>query len=230
VTPMTAANRDILGLSVYRVRGRGPGSGGCDILAADDGEVLGVASPGGAGGGRMRRLLAYRVCRYPAIAFAVVATPLWLAGVILRLWPWEPRSLRPRLIARGADGREILTLRVASGLMYDSRRVYDGRGRLVAHFRSGGKASVRRGFEIIDLRGREDDDPDIGECPSLGRVEAAGGAYTLRLGDDPSAGRITPRDGDGSHDVEASPGLADAAAGPLLLLAAALTLAWSPPA
>ena len=46
--------------------------------------------------------------------------------------------------------------------------------------------------EMIDLRGCEDDDRNIRLRPRFGRVEPSGGAYLLRLADNPDAARITP--------------------------------------
>jgi hypothetical protein len=77
------------------------------------------------------------------------------------------------------------------------------------------------------LRGCEDDDRDIRLRHRLGRVEPAGGIYRLRLADDPDAGRIT-RDVD-HYGIDASPKLRQDATVEILLLAAAFTVAWSPP-
>jgi hypothetical protein len=63
----------------------------------------------------------------------------------------------------------------------------------------------------------------------LGRVEHSGGAqrvFCLRLTDNPYAGRIT-RQAD-HYDIDPSPALQPDATREILLLAAALTIAWSP--
>ncbi len=130
---------------------------------------------------------------------------------------------------------------MSSGLLYDSRMVYDGQGRLVAYFRSRSKTTVRGGFEIIDLRGCEEDGGKTSDRPALGHVEPSGGVYRFRLVNDPDAGGITPHTAspdddppetmvrkDVDHcDIDASPSLRQDETSEILLLAAALTVAWS---
>ncbi len=88
---------------------------------------------------------------------------------------------------------------------------------------------VRGGFEIIKLIGSEDDERAIRWGPRLGRVEPSGArrrVYHLRLADNPDAGRITRR---ADHfDIDTAPALRHDATNEILLLAAALTVAWSP--
>ena len=227
----------MLGLTRYRLRERLPAADVYEFLDRESGGLVGVAGPGevktagkGPSGAILDVLLSFRLSRYCVTAVALLLSLFRLGGAILGIWPFQPRGSRPRLIVRRPDdGRVVFTLRVSSGLLYDSRRVYDGQGGLIAHFRSWSQSTVRGGFEMIDLRGCEDDDRDIRWRPRFGHVEPLGGGrkvYRLRWADDPDAGRIT-RDVD-HYDIDASPALRHDATSEILLLAAALTVAWSP--
>lgn len=228
----------MLGLTKqYRLRKLRPAADAYEFLDLESGGLVGVVGPAAvenAARGPSRAildvLLSFRLSRYCVAAVGLVLTPFWFAGAILGLWPFQSRASRPRLIVRRPDdGGVVFTLRVSSGLLYDSRRVYDGEGGLIAHFRSWSKSTVRGGFEIIDLRGCEDDDSDIGSRPRLGRLEPSGGGrrvYLLHLADNPDAGRITHHAD--HYDIDASPALQHDATSEILLLAAALTVAWSP--
>src|SRR5262249_21632127 len=160
----------MLGLTKkYRVRKQQPAADVYEVLDLESGGVIGVAGPavvGTSARGPIRAildiLLTYRLSRYCVTAGGLVLSPFSFAGAILGSWPLQSRASKPRLIVRRPhDEGVVFTLRVSSGLLYDSRRVYDGQGGLIAHFRSRSKSSVRAGFEIIDLLGCEDDDRDI---------------------------------------------------------------------
>jgi hypothetical protein len=162
----------------------------------------------------------------------------WSIWSILGFGRRDPAQ-RPRLIVRRPeDGEVVFALRQASGLLFDSRRVYYAEGGLIAQFRSHSKTSLGGGFGIIDLRGLPDDGRDIGDRPWLGHVKPSDGLYRLCLANERDAGRIVPH---GSwaeppavraadhFEIEAAPGARDDPTGQVLLLAAALALAWSPP-
>src|SRR5262245_45422512 len=87
----------------------------------------------------------------------ITSLPFWaIFGSRLR----RLRERRPRwIVRRPGDDEGVFTLGVSSGLMYESRRVYDGQGALIAHFESHFKTSLRMGFGIIDLRGIDEDSP-----------------------------------------------------------------------
>jgi hypothetical protein len=208
----------MLGLSTYRLGERRSSPGTYDFSDPEGGRILGSAGP-------------------------PEAPPEgWSFWAILGFGARDP-ARRPRLVARRAGGEVVFTLRQASGLLYDSRRVYDAAGGLIAQFRSGPKTSVRGGFGIIDLRGLPDDGRDIGDRPWLGRVDHSDGLYRLCLAGNRDAGRIVPRECSPDHDrpgplagtsadhfeIEAATGLREDPTGQVLLLAAALALAWNPP-
>lgn len=226
----------MLGLTKYRLREQQPATEVYELVDRESGGLVCVARPAEntAGKGRSRAiwdfLLSFRLSRYCVMAVGLVLTPFWLVGAIFGLWPLQSRASRPRLVVRRAgEGETLFTLRVSSGLLYDSRRVYDGQGRLIAHFRSQSKSSVRGGFEIINLIGCEDDDRDISGRPRFGRLEVSGSGrrvYRLHLADLPDAGLIT-REGD-HYDIDTSAELSQDATKAILVLAAALTIAWSP--
>lgn len=228
----------MLGLTKkYRVRKDRSASDVYKLLDFESGRLVGVAGPAavetaskGTGRAILDALLSFPLSRYCVMAVALALSPCWFAGAILGLWPFQSRASRRRLIVRRPDdGAVVFTLRVASGLLYDSRRVYDGRGGLVAHFRSRSKWTVRGGFEIFELTGRDEDDKDTRWGPRLGCVEPSGSGrrvYRLCLADNTEGGRIT-RHGD-HYDIEASPALRNDARSEILLLAAALAVAWSP--
>jgi hypothetical protein len=228
----------MLGLTKkYRLRKRRPAVDVYEFLDLESGGLVGVAGPAAAetaarGPSRaiLDVLLSLRLSRYCVMAVVLVLSPFWFAGAILGIWPFQSRASSSRLIVRRPDdGGVLFTLRVSSGLLYDSRRVYDGQGGLIAHFRSQYKSTIRGGFEINELMGCEDDDSDVRWGPRLGLVEPSSGArrvYRLQLADNPDAGRITRRVG--HYDIDASPALRHDAKSEILLLAAALTVAWSP--
>lgn len=227
----------MLGPTKYRLRKNPHVADGYEFLDQETGRLVGVAGPDGAKGGQtglwrtiLDVLLSFRLSRYSVTAIGMVLSPFWLAGAILGIWPLRSRDSQPRLIVRRpGDGAVLFTLRVSSGLLYDSRRVYDPEGRLIAHFRSQSKSSVRGGFEIINLLGCEDDDRDISRRPRFGRVEPSGSGrrvHLLHLVDNPNAGRII-RESD-HYDIDAAPELRHDPTSEILLLAAALTVAWSP--
>ena len=235
----------MFGLAKYRLRELRPDEGVFDFLDPESGEIVGEVRPGvveDAKRGSISTALAGSLPDRLLQIFLPVSFLFWLAGLILRAEPLlPPPNSRPRLIVQRPDGGIVLTLRVSSGLLHDSRRVYDGQGRLVAHFRSRSKSSVRGGFEIIDLRGCEEDGGKISDRPALGHVAPSGGVYRFRLVNDPDAGRITPHTAspdddppetmarkDVDHcDVDASPSSRRDETSEILLLAAALTVAWS---
>jgi hypothetical protein len=228
----------MLGLTKkYRLRKHRPAANVYEFLDLESGGVVGVAAPAavetearGPTGKFLDVLLSFRLSRYCVTAVGLVLSPFWLAGAIMRIWPFQSPGSSPRLIVRRPDdGGVVFTLRASPGLLYDSRRVYDGQGGLIAHFRSRSTSTVRGGFEIIELMGREDDDREIRWGPRLGDVEPSGAGrrvYRLRLADNPDAGRIT-RLAD-HYDIDASPTLRHDAKSEILLLAAALTVAWWP--
>jgi hypothetical protein len=162
----------------------------------------------------------------------------WSLWEILGFGARDP-DRRPRLVVRrSGDGAVAFTLRQASGLLYDSRRVYGAEGGLIAQFRGQVKTGVHGGFGIIDLRGLSDDGRDIGDRPWLGRVEPSGGAFRLSLAGRRDAGRIAPHWASPDpptgtsvdhYEIEAAPALRDDPTGQILLLAASLALAWRPP-
>jgi hypothetical protein len=168
--------------------------------------------------------------RWLAILVGLVLIPFGMIGAALGLLSPPPRRGRPRLDVRRPDGDEaILAIRQSSGMLYDSRVVYDDRGRAVARFRGPSKMALgRMGFGMVDLRGAGEELRDDGALPWLGRVDAPGdGVYRVCLVGDPDAGRVVERVE--RYDIEAGPGLRGNPTGTLLLLAAALALAWRPP-
>ena len=235
----------MLGLTRYRLQVHPDAPDVFDILDLESGVLVGVASPAKR---LIDRILTYRLLRYGVRTVSVVLIPLWIitfpfwfVGAIFGLWPFRSSGSKSRLIVRMPDGGIILTLEVSPGLMYDSRRVYDGNGKLLAFFQSHGKATVRGGFGILDLVGVEDDGRGFSGRSSLGHVEPSGSEYRFGWLNDPDAGRITPhtaspamdprttmvRVGADHFDVDASETVRDATL-KLVLLAAALTVAWSP--
>jgi hypothetical protein len=221
----------------YRLRKPRPTADFYEFLDLESGALIGVAVPAavksaarGPSGPTLGFLFSFRLTRYCIAAIGVVLSAFWFAGAILGIWPFQSRASSPRLVVRRPDDRRVVfTLRVSSGLLYDSRRVYDGQGGLIAHFRSWSKSTVRGGFEIIELTGCEDDDADVRWGASFGRVEPSGGGrtvYRLCLADNPDAVRIIHHTD--HYDIEVSATLRHDATSELLLLAAALTLAWSP--
>lgn len=219
--------------STYRLEERRSPAGAYDFFEPQDGRLVGTTSlevaelrQQGRSGSRRDASVGFR--------------PFRIIGALLGVRPWHSPESRPRLVVRRPDDNEVLfTLRQASGLMYDSRRVYDGQGRLIAHFRSHFKTTVRAGFGIIDLRGLGDDCGDIQDRPWLGHVECAGDGYCVSLVSHRPAGRITPHAVDGRpstaaqtpqecYDVEATSATQGDATYKILLLAAALTIAWRP--
>jgi hypothetical protein len=228
----------VLGLSTYRLERCRTEDGAYEVLdlnAERPGVVYRASEVLAERGPVQRRvdsLVRYRLFRYLAMAVALPVGFAWLIGAILGLWPFHSREKRPRLVVRRpGDERAVLMLRVSSGMMYDSRRVYDGQGRLVAQFRSHFKTTLGGGFGVIDLRGLEDDDGETGDRPWLGCVELKEGNYRLRLVGHRDAGWISPSGTPvDSYEVQAAAGLRDGETGELLLLAVALALAWWPPA
>jgi hypothetical protein len=228
----------MLGLTKkYRLRKHRSAADVYEFLDLESGGLVGVAGPPAAetaARGPIRAildfLLSYRLTRYCAMAVALVLFLFRLAGAMLGICPLQPRGSRPRLIVRQpGDGAVVFTLEAPSGLFYDSRRVYDGQGRVIALFRSQFKTTVRGGFEISERMGGEDVDKEVRWGPQWGRVEPSGDGrrvYRLRLADNTDAARIT-READ-NYDIDASPALRHDATSQILLLAAALTIAWSP--
>lgn len=235
----------MLGLAKYRLRERRPGEGAFDFLDPESDGVVVEASRGVVEdpqrGSLSATLSEWLPDRLLKILFPVFLL-FWLAELILRTGSVTPsRNSRPRQIVRRPDGVAVFTLRVSSGLFYDSRQVYDGQGRPIARFQSGSHSTVRSGFRIIDLRGCEEDVGEIRDRAWLGHVERSDGAYRFRLVTDPDAGRITPRTalpGDDPpetmvwkdvdhYDIDVSPALRNDATSEVLLLAAALAVAWS---
>jgi hypothetical protein len=162
-----------------------------------------------------------------ALKIAPRARSFWsLLGLATHRSPAERPQL---LVQRPKTGEPLFKLRQASGLMYDSRRVYDGEGQLIAHFRSQFKTTLRGGIRIIDLRGQPDDGRDISQCPSLGNVTNSGNSYELATADHPRAGRMRalPKH---RFEIEPAPEIEADTTGQILLLAAALSLAWQPEA
>jgi hypothetical protein len=220
----------------YRLRKRRAAADVYEFLDLESGSLVGVASPAavetaarGLGGTILDVLLSFRLSRHCVMAVALVLSPFWFAGAILGIWPFQSRASRPRLIVRRPDDEGVVfTLRVSSGLMYDSRRVYDGQGGLIAHFRSQSTSTVRGRFEMIDLMGCEDDDRDIGCRPGsvASNPRVTRRVYRLLLADNPDTGRIT-RHAD-QYDIGASPAMRHDATSEILLLVATLTVAWSP--
>jgi hypothetical protein len=227
----------MLGLTKkYRLRKRRAAADVYEFLDLESGGLVGVAGPAvvetparGPCGAILDVLLSFRLSRYCVMAVALVLSLFRFAGAILGLWPFQPQGSRPRMIVRRPDdGGVVFTLEAPSGLLYDSRRVYDGQGGLIAHFRSWYKSTVRGGFEIIEVAGSEDDG-DIRWGSQLGCVEPSSGGrrvYQFRLAHNPDAGRIT-RHAD-HYDIDASPALRHDATSETLLLAAALTVTWWP--
>ncbi len=167
----------MFGLRKYRLQERQPVGAGFDLVDLESEGIIGVASPGVVETAPRVVETAKRESTWTALVgslterleaiFAPVLGVFFLAGLIFGRASLIPNpDSRPRLILRRPDGGMVLTLRVSSGLLYDSRRVYDGEGRLIAQFRSF-KASVRGGFKIIDLRGCEERGGDIGVRPGL---------------------------------------------------------------
>lgn len=242
----------MFGLRKYRLQERQPVGAGFDLVDLESEGIIGVASPGVVETAPRVVETAKRESTWTALVgslterleaiFAPVLGVFFLAGLIFGRASLIPNpDSRPRLILRRPDGGMVLTLRVSSGLLYDSRRVYDGEGRLIAQFRSF-KASVRGGFKIIDLRGCEERGGDIGVRPWIGLLESSGDVFDLRLVTSPEAGKITPhaspdvdppqagsRENIDSYDIDASSALRQDETGELLLLAAALAVAWRPP-
>ncbi len=238
----------MFGLATFRLQERGSSEPGFDVLDPDCGAVVGVARPCFAEAARKESAPTPPAAPAGPVAYRPwwVVAPFLLLGLLVGLISGKgslvsPPSSRPRLILRRLDGGVILTLRVSSGLLYDSRVVYDGQGRLIAQFRSRGKSTVGDGFGIIDLRGCVDGVRDNNERPWLGYVEPSGASYRVRLVNDLDAGRITPRaavpdnEPPGTmartnvdhHDLDASPASRTDSTTEILLLAAALTIAWS---
>jgi hypothetical protein len=209
----------MLGLSKYRLKERGAPHGIFDFLDPESGQVVGVA----------------RAPKIPPKGWSLWTT-LGFGG--------RDFDQRPRLtVHRADDDALVFKLRKASGMMNDSRRVYDVRGELIAHFRSGFKTTLAGGFGIIDLAGLVDDHRDIGDQPWLGHVELAGSAFRFSLVCDRDAGRIAlhilsteasppttfVRALVEHYDIEAAPELQNNQTAMILLLAAALAVAWWPP-
>src|SRR5262245_16952784 len=187
--------RDMLERSAYRVEERRDSAGTFDFIDATTANVLAVACPVVAEPpkrgplGRIRDyLLQFRVF---FVVYALVTLPINVAGFLLGSRRFLPsKESRPRLVVRRADNEVVFTLRQSSGFLYDSRRVYDSHGSLIAQFRSHSKTTVRGGFGIIDLRGMPDDWSDTSARPWLGIVEPAGGAFRVKLVSNLDAGRI----------------------------------------
>lgn len=240
----------MLGLSAYRVVEREDSAGTFDFIDPESGRVVGVATsvpkpvpPQPANADRRTRILARLLeYRFFLILFALVSLPILFARVILGGGPARSKESRPRLVVRrpigeGESEEIVFTLRQSSGFMYDSRRLYDGQGGLIAQFRSRSKTTVRGGFAIVDLRGMADDGSDIGQRPWLGNVDGAGGTLHVRLVGRRDAGVIVLVERERSSPtaradcaVEVAAGLRDDPTSMTLVLAAALTLAWWPPA
>jgi hypothetical protein len=217
----------MLELPAYRLEERRSSAGVYDFLDRETGRLVGVARLGSVAEKSPKR--------------SVIPAPLGWIGAILGLKSWPPPAQRPRLIVRRADDDEpVFTLRQASGLLYDSRRVYDARGELIAHFRSHSKTTLRGGFAIIDLSGIADDGRDISDRPWRGRLVCSGDAYRFSLIGAPDAGRIArqvpPADhgqpdppgraSPGHYHIDAAPELQGNTTSKILLLAAALAIAW----
>lgn len=235
----------MLELSAYRLQERRSSAGTYDFVDPVNGRLVGTAHLEAAESSQrtwldswLEVLLRFRLFRVLGLVFASIGAVFWLMGAMLGAWPLHPQGSRPRLVIRRSDDEQVVfTLRQASGLMYDSRRVYDGQGRLIAQFRSHFKTTVRGGFAIIDLRGLDDDCGNIQERPWLGRVECAGDGYHLSLVSQRTAARITPHaapanDGQDAqaqpkcYDIEGTPETSADTTRNILLLAAALTIAW----
>ncbi len=231
----------MLQLSRFRLKERQTASGLFDFFDSETGRLVAVTDPEivcleakepdkrGPIGAIGDFLFRFRV--FVWLFFAVWICG-WLIGAILGFGRSQSKRPRPRLIVRRSDdGKVAFTLRKSSGLMYDSRRVYDGLGGLIAHFKSHFKTTIRGGFEIIDLRGLMDDGRDITHRPRFGRVvETSGRAYRFLLKGDREAGRIVrTQTSPGSYDIDAASELEGDATGKTLLLAAALAIAWWPP-
>jgi hypothetical protein len=175
--------------------------------------------------------------RWLAVPIGLILVVGWLIAVILGLAK-PPGRRKPGLcVRRPESGEPLFEIRSSPGLFYDSRLVSDGEGRSVARFQAPFKTALgRSGFGIIDLGETAGPVPAEGPRPWLGRVAPDGtGAYRFDLVTVRAAGRIAegrPRlDGDPAapYDIEAGPGLKNDSTGRLLLLAAALALAWRPP-
>ncbi len=125
----------------YRLRKHRSAASVYEFLDLESGSLIGVAAveaeARGPGGAILDALLSFRLSRSLVTVVGVVVSPFWFAGAILGIWPLQSRASSPRLIVRRPNnGGIVFTLRVSPGLMYDSRRVDDGQGQLIALFRS----------------------------------------------------------------------------------------------
>ena len=223
-----------------------------DVVDRETEQLVGVATEekvvrsdpaGGVFGSLVRRS---RLFSAVAMTVAILRACVSGVGILFGFRPHRSDGSRPRLIVRRfGDGAAVFSLQVSSGMMYESRRVDDGTGEPVARFRSPFKTNLRAmGFGVIDLRGAEKGLNDDSRLPWLGRV--------CRVGDDgfsvkfvgrgdvgrviehgshagPNAGETGERPTAGCWDVDSGPQLQGDATGKILLLAAALTVAWRPP-
>jgi hypothetical protein len=141
------------------------------------------------------------------------------------------------------------TIRNTSGLLYDSRRVYDANDAPIAQFRGSFKTSIRGGFGVICMSGLPDDVPSIDEQPWLGHSECKENHYIISYICHHGAGKIAPiREEEAAHSAGAEPSDSDHArerqrawrinfeqekptdeTQRILILASALAVAWSPP-
>lgn len=234
----------MLELAAFRLREQLAPKAGFEFVEPVTGRVVGIASQDAEEvrePGPVIRAVGFVLNRIRWIMIPIAM--LWMVGAILGLWRISS-SRQPRLIVRRAGRDEVLfEVENALGLMYDARKVYDGQGRAIARFEGRFKTTVRGGFGIVDLVGEAADAPQAAYRPWLGHVEPADGGYRFDLVRGKAVGRITPSDPPaggapadprglspyGAFDVEARPELHDEAE-KLLLLAAALTVAWRPPA
>lgn len=116
--------------------------------------------------------------------------------------------------------------------MYDSRRVYDGSSRVIAHIRSGFKSAVSGMASLIDMREVDDSCPDISNCPWYGVVRARGDLYVVDFVDILPGVSISPlaNASTSGFDIAISAPIAADPVRSLLAWAVPLTLAWKPPA
>jgi hypothetical protein len=233
--------RHMLELSTYRLQECPTAPGVFEFFDPETERLVGVACPETQEPAEPSRVDA--VLR-PLVKsrFGCLVIPVWLVAAILGLSSPPPKRRTPRLTVRRSGLDDVVfELRVSSGLFYDSRIVSDGLGVRLAQFRGHSKIALgRMSFGMIDLGGVSEETRNYDVLPWLGRVEPSGdGVFRFSLVGDREAGRVvvhraspdgaTTRPTVKGFDIEAGPRLRDNPTGQLLLLAAALALAWRPP-